>query len=275
MKLDFPVIDLHAHLRNDIPGHTKIARENGIDVVVYMANGEPPLDSLERINQSLSEKRHCLAIPVSAITKGLAGKELVDVENIKPLVVGFSDDGKYLEDLDLFREILAMDVLVLAHCSPPYEEGTANPNLETEFIERYLPVLEKTNGKLHIQHVSKKESVDLIREAKKKGLQLTCETCPHYFTFSKNDLEAKVNPPLGSEQDVAAVKDGLADGTIDVIASDYAPVPRMTGIAGFRSFIPLSYGLVLAGILSEEQLKDKLFVNPKKIIESGGYKLKL
>jgi len=273
MKFDYPVIDLHTHLRNNIALHTKIAKENGIDVVVYMANCNPPLDNLERIKKSLNQKRHCKAIPVCAITKGLEGKKLVDVNKVKKFVVGFSDDGKYLRNLVLVQKILEMDVLVLAHCSPSYENGILNPSLETEFIERYLPVLKKTKGKLHIQHISKKESVKLIKDAKKQGLQITCETCPHYFTFPGEDLDTKVNPPLGSEQDVTAIREGLKDGTIDVIASDYAPPPRITGIAGFRSFVPLSYGLVLGGILSEEQLKEKLFINPKKIIESGGFQL--
>lgn len=275
MKLNFPIIDLHTHLRKNILRHTIIAKESGITIVVYMANCEPPLDNVEIIKHSLNEKRYCQAIPVSAITKGLAGKELVDIVAIKPYVVGFSDDGNYLEDLKLLEEILAMNVLVLAHCSPTYEEGFANPTLETKFIERYLPVLEKTKGKLHIQHISKKESVELIRSVKKQGLKLTCETSPHYFTYTKDDLAIKVNPPLGTEKDIVAIKKGLADGTIDVIASDYAPLPRKTGIAGFKSFIPLSYGLVLEGTLSIKQLKEKLFVNPRKIIKSGNDQLNL
>lgn len=262
MKLNFPIIDLHTHLRNDIPRHTKIARESGIDVVVYMANCEPPLDSLEQIKQSLKEKRYCRAIPVSAITKNLEGKVLVDVESIKQYVVGFSDDGKCLYDLDLLSEILQKDVLVLVHCEP-----------EIEMVEKYLSLLKNVNGKLHIQHVSRKESVELIRGAKLQGLKVTCETCPHYFTYTKEDLETKINPPLAREEDVVAIKKGLADGTIDVVASDYAPKPRKTGIAGFRSFIPLSYGLVLKGVLSEEQLEEKLYTSPKRIIESGGYQL--
>ncbi len=272
-KLNYPIIDLHTHLREDIPKHTQIAKDSGINTVVYMANCNPPLDNLEKILRSVNEQRFCQALPVSAITVNLQGRELVDVTSIKGQVVGFSDDGKYLQDLKLFQDILDMDVLVLAHCSPSYEEGTADPTLETKFIEKYLPVLEKTKGKLHIQHLSKAESVQLIRDAKKQGLQLTCETCPHYFTFSGEDLNAKVNPPLGTRQDVEAIREGLTDGTIDVIASDYAPLPRITGIAGFRSFIPLAYGLVLARILSEEQLKEKLYLNPRKIIESAGYRL--
>ncbi len=277
IKLGFPVIDLHAHLRNDIPLHTKIAKESGIDVVVYMANCSPSLDNLRTIKESLKEKRYCKAIPVSAITKNLAGKEPVDIDKIKPYVAGFSDDGKYLKDLGLLKEILMRKVLVLVHCSPSYEIGVKNPNLETEFIERYLNFLDKNKknikGWLHIQHVSKKESVRLIKEAKKKGIDLSCETCPHYFTYSREDLDVKVNPPLGTNEDIIVIKKGLADGTIDVIASDYAPLPRKTGIAGFKSFLSLSYGLVLEGVLTENQLKEKLYLNPKKIIRKGEYKI--
>jgi len=260
----FPVIDLHTHLRNDIPKHTKIAKEKGIDVVVYMANCHPPLDNLKRIKKSLREKRYCKAIPIAAITKSLKGKELVDVERIKSYVVGFSDDGRCVSNLKLISEILKKGVLVLVHCEP-----------EVKMIDNYLNLLDKIGGKLHIQHLSKKESVKLVKEAKRNGIKVTSETCPHYFTYTKDDLDIKVNPPLASKEDVLAIKEGLADGTIDVIASDYAPIPRKTGIAGFRSFLPLSYGLVLEGTLSEKQLKEKLFLNPKKIIESGGYKLKL
>jgi len=271
----YPIIDLHTHLRNDIPGHTKIAKESGIDVVVYMANCNPPLDNLKRIKKSLKEKRYCKAIPVSTITKNLEGKELVDIDKIKPYVVGFSDDGKYLQNLNFLKEILEKNVLVLAHCSPPFEIGIRKPELETKFIERYLNLLVKIGGKLHIQHLSQKENVKLIREAKRSGIKVTSETCPHYFTYTRDDLDTKVNPPLSSKEDILAVKEGLADGTIDVIVSDHAPLPRKTGIAGFRSFLPLSYGLVLEGVLSEKQLKEKLFLNPKKIIESNGYELKI
>jgi len=277
IKLGFPVIDLHSHLRNDIPLHTKIAKENGINIVVYMANCSPPLDNLKTIKKSLKERRHCKAIPVSAITKNLAGKKLVEIDKIKPYVAGFSDDGKYLKDIGLLKEVLIKKVLVFAHCSPSYEKGVKNPDLETKFIEKYLNLLDKyqknIKGWLHIQHVSKKGSIKLIKEAKRRGINLSCETCPHYFTYSKEDLEVKVNPPLREKEDVLAVRKGLADGTIDVIASDYAPLPRKTGIAGFRSFLPLSYGLVLEGILTERQLKEKLFLNPKKIIQKGNYTL--
>ena len=264
MRLGFPVIDIHTHLRNNIPLHTKIAKENGIDVVIYMANCSPPLDSLKTIKKSLKEKRYCKAIPVSAITKNLEGKELVDIDRIKPYVAGFSDDGKCLYNLEILEFTLKKNVLALVHLEP-----------ETEILKKYLDVYDKTGGHLHFQHISKRESINLIRLAKKNGLKITCETCPHYFAYSKEDLDVKVSPPLGVKEDVLAIKEGLSDGTIDVIASDYAPLPRKTGIAGFRSFLPFSYGLVLEGVLTENQLKEKLFLNPKKIIEKGGYKIKI
>lgn len=264
MKLGFPVIDLHTHLRDSIQLHTKIAKESGIDVVVYMANCKPPLDNLNAIKKSLKEKRYCKAIPVSAITKDLEGKKVVDIDKIGPYVVGFSDDGKCLKDLEILKYVLRKKVLVLAHLE-----------LETAMLKRYISIYSATGGYLHFQHISKKESVELIKFAKKDGLKITCETCPHYFTYTKEELDTKVNPSLGSKEDVFALREGLSNGTIDVIASDYAPLPRKTGIAGFRSFLPLSYGLVLDGTLSKKQLREKLYLNPKKIIESGGYKLKI
>jgi len=263
-RINYPIIDLHVHLRNNILEHTKIAKESGIDLVVYMANCSPPLDNLMAIKKSLREKRYIRAIPVSAITKNLEGKEPVDINKIKSYVVGFSDDGKCLRDLEILKYILKKKVLALVHLEP-----------ELEMLKRYLSVYNKTGGHLHFQHISKKESVDLIRSAKKDGLKITCETCQHYFTYTKDELETKVNPSLVEKEDILAIKKGLADGTIDVIASDYAPLPRKTGIAGFRSFLPLSYGLVLEGVLTENQLKEKLYLNPKKIIESGGYKLRI
>jgi len=266
METDFPVIDIHTHLRNEITKHTKLAREAGISTVVYMANTNPPLDNVEEVKKSLKEKSYCEALPVSAITRNLEGKELVDIDVIKPFVVGFSDDGKYLEDLKILAEALRKGVLILAHCNPPFEQGLKDPLLETKFIKNYLNVLRRVGGKLHIQHVSKKESVEAIRKAKKSGLKVTCETCPHYFTYTRENLDVKVNPPLGSAEDVVAIKQGLADGTIDVIASDYAPEPRITGIDNFSSFLPLNSNLVRKGILTANQLKGKLFLNPKRII---------
>jgi len=255
MKKILPVIDMHVHLRDRILYHTNEAKKSGIDVVVYMANTDPVMDTKAKILASRKKQRACLAIPVSAITYGLKGKKLVDVDNIRDYVAGFSDDGKNLNDLALMKDILQTGVLVMAHCEP-----------ETEYAEKYINLLTKYGGRLHIQHVSKKETVNLIRDAKKHAFDLTCETCPHYFTYTANGLETKVNPPLGKKKDLEAIEHGLADGTIDVIASDYAPKPRKTGIASFKSFLPLCYGLVTRGVLKEYELKQKISDNPSKII---------
>lgn len=266
MRIDYSVVDIHTHLRNQIPKHTKLAKKAGLDTVVYMANCSPPLDSVSEIKKSLNEKRFCKALPVSALTKNLEGKELVNIDEIKLYVVGFSDDGIYLEDLSLFKEALEKGVLVLAHCSPKYEIGVKKPELETKYIEGYLKMFKTAGGRLHIQHVSKKESVELIRKAKKEGSTVTCETAPHYFTYTKDDLNVKVNPPLATKGDVLAIQEGLKDGTIDVIASDYAPEPRETGIDDFTSLLELSSKLIFDSVLTERQLEEKLSIKPKKLL---------
>lgn len=272
-------IDLHTHLReypslglrlknlkNEENALGKEAYFGKVGTFLYMANTEPPIDNLEIIKKSLEILRYktVKAIPVSAITKNLEGKEPVDIEKIKPYVAGFSDDGKCLYDLEILKYILKKNVLVMAHLEP-----------ETEMLEKYLDVYSKTGGHLHFQHISRKKSVDLIRVAKKDGLKITCETCPHYFYFTFQYMDLIMNPPLGSEEDLHAIMEGLKDNTIDAISSDHAPHddPLKNGLRGLRTLVPLSYGLVLKGILSEKQLKEKLYFNPKKIIESGGYKL--
>ena len=272
---DYPVIDMHAHLRRQIAKHTKVAKECRIDVVVYMANSKPPLDSREQILASLRRKRYCLAIPISAITKDLAGKELVDIDKIRDLVPAFSDDGQLLKDLGLLKAAFEKRVPIWPHCSPPFEEGLKRPWLETKYAERHLRIAEETDGIIHIQHVSQRTTVELIRAVKKQGIKVTAETGPQYCFFSREGLETKINPPLNAKKDQEAIKEGLADGTIDALISDYAPQLRITGMAIWEAFLPLCYGLVLEGVLTEEQLKEKLFLNPKRIIESGGYKLNL
>lgn len=281
MFLDFPIIDIHTHLREYPPLGLRlknpkniwnvIGREahfGGVSALLYMANTEPPLDNVEIIKKSLEIPRYkgVKAIPVSAITKKLEGKEPVDVDTIKPYVAGFSDDGKCLYDLNILKYVLRKNVLVLAHLEP-----------ETKMLKKYLEVYRETGGHLHFQHISRKESVDLIRMAKRDGLKITCETCPHYFYFTFRDRDLIMNPPLGDTEDLDAIIEGLKDGTIDVIVSDHAPHddPLKNGLRGLRTLVPLSYGLVLKEFLDENQLKEKLFLNPKRIIESGGYKLDL
>lgn len=259
--INYPIIDLHAHLRQDIGRHTKFAKEAGIKALAVMPNTSPCLDNLEIIKRYCQQQSSVILIPVSAITLERKGQKIVDIEKLKNYVLGFSDDGDCLTNIKLLKEVLNHDVLIMAHLEP-----------EIEMAEIYIKALSKTKtGQLHIQHVSKKETVDLIRRAKKRGLSITCETCPHYFTYN-NEIEDKaVNPPLGSADDIKAIKRGLADGTIDCIVSDYAPIPRPkgTGFASFPSFVWLSFGLFLDKTLTAKQLKEKLYLNPLKIIKQN------
>jgi dihydroorotase len=258
--LDYPIIDIHCHLRENIPYHTQLAKEASIDTLVFMPNTYWCMDNVDTITKYMSMPHYTNIIPVSAATIERQGVRLVDIDKIKDLVIGFSDDGDCLWDMDLVDQILEKDVLFLAHLEPEYKMAL-----------KYIDVLAETGGKLHIQHVSKKKTVNLIRSAKNDGLRLTCETCPHYFTYQCDIEDKMVNPPLGYYEDVMAIRQGLSDGTIDIIASDYAPIPRPknTGFASFYSFIALSYGLVLDGTLTEQQLKEKIYLNPKRLIEEN------
>lgn len=235
-------------------------------MVLYMANTNPCLDNIAEIKKSLKKKRYIKALPVSAITIGRKGKELVDIDSMKPFVAGFSDDGDCLKDLNLFKEALKKNVLLMVHSEP-----------ETETVEKYLKNLTKIEpqglecGQLHLQHISKASTINIIRKYKKTGLKFTVETCPHYFTYTYEVEDHLVNPPLGSIEDVKALKEALKDGTIDCISSDYAPIPRPrgTGFASFTSFIPLCYGLILEKVLTPKQLKSKIHDNPLKIIHGS------
>jgi len=278
----YPVIDMHAHLRGEgfAIRHARLAKQCGIDCVVAMANTQPCNDTAENLkayNSLFSGKENLpIVFPLAAVTKGRDGRELVDMDALKPLTIGFSDDGNCLENLDLLGKALSHGVMVMLHCGIESDAGGCRSTDEPEWVERCLE-LRKNEGKgiLYFQHISRAESVKLIRQAKAKGVKVFAETCPHYFSYTRDELETCVNPPLGTPEDLGAVREGLADGTIDVIASDFAPLPqpKKTGIAGFRAFIPLSYGLVIQGVLTDEQLKEKLYLNPKKILELAGARM--
>ena len=289
-------VELHSHLREpgfeykeDIQSGLQSACAGGYGIICAMPNTNPVCDNLEVFNfiqQKAKSFNSVQVVQVCAMTKGLNSDELVDFAGLKQAGAKvFSNDGRPVENMETFKKILAMgkelDVVLMSH-SENSEYSPYDNRSEYTAVERELKALEEVGGKLHFCHISTKESLDLIRNAKKKGLNVTCETAPHYFCLSKDDIvnsEArfKMNPPLRSKQDVLAVIEALQDGTIDAIATDHAPhsIEEKTkdfdrapfGIVGFETAFALSYTyLVKTGKLTLVQLLEKMIVNPAKIL---------
>lgn len=277
------LVEMHCHLRE--PGFEyketietgSIAAQNGGYVAICpMANTNPVNDNIETLNfilEKASQTGKTKVFPVCAASKGLKGVEITDIKTLKKAgAIAFSDDGKPLNNLDLLVKALLTGELIISH-----PEGE---NSEAECVKRELDVYKKIGGKLHFAHISTKESVKLIREAKKQGLQVTCETAPHYFTFTKEDVTAngqfKMNPPLATKEDLDAIIEGLQDGTIDCIATDHAPhsleekqmafKDALFGVIGFETALGASIKLVQDGYLTFNQIIEKLSVNPAKIL---------
>jgi len=278
VEYKYPVVDMHAHLRDDVKYHTSIASKSGIDFIVSMPNVTPCLDNVEAIREYTRRQTietTCKFAPTSAITVGREGKKLVDVETIAPYVIGFTDDGNCLTDLGLLKDILGMDVWVMLHSGEddPHDIWPRDTT-EPEWVERYLDVNSDVQGKLYLQHLSRKESVDLVYQAKRDRIPVTAETCPHYFKWTRDSMRVPVNPPIGSREDRDAIREGLSDGTIDIIASDYAPEPRpkTTGIADWENYLNSCRGLLDDGMVTEEQLRSLLYEKPLEILRtSSGY----
>jgi len=270
-KLRVPIIDMHAHLRDDVAHHTWIAKKSGIDFVVAMPNTSPCLDTARKIKEYSGRESYIPFAVTSAITKGREGKELVDITSINKSVVGFTDDGNCLKDLDLLYTILKGYQLVMLH---PGDENKQGGTTEPYWVEKYLNLNSDRKDRLYLQHISRKESVDLIRHAKKYGIDVTAETCPHYWKWTKDTMRVPVNPPIGSKKDRDAIREGLSDGTIDIIASDYAPEPRPkgTGIADWENYRGDCLRLVEEGIVTEDQLISLVYRKPLSIIKTSfGY----
>lgn len=247
------LIDMHAHLRD--PGRpdketiatgTRAAALGGFTSVCCMANTEPPIDNpavVKYIRNKAETEGVVNVYPIAAVTKGLKGEVLAEMGlMLEEGAVAFSDDGNPVMQADMMRRALEYSrqfgVPVISHCEDKNLslDGAMNesalstaiglpgiPALSEEIMVARDIRLAKEYGKVHIAHVSSAKSVELVRQAKRKGIPVTCETCPHYFSLSEEavreyDTNAKVNPPLKSEQDVKAVIKGLKDGTIDVIA---------------------------------------------------------
>ena len=301
--------DVHVHLREPgfsyketIRSGSLAAARGGYTAVCAMPNLNPVPDSAEHLEQELSIIRRDAAVtvlPYGALTVGERGREIADLEGMAPFVAAFSDDGKGVQDAGLMREAMercrALGKLVAAHCedesllrggyihdgSYAAAHGHRGICSESEWrpVARDLELAAQTGCAYHVCHVSTKESLRLIRQAKKDGLDVSCETAPHYLLLDENDLQEdgrfKMNPPLRSREDREALLEGICDGTVDCVATDHAPhsaeekakglAGSAFGVVGLETAFPLLYtGLVKTGLLSLEALVDLLCLKPRK-----------
>lgn len=303
------LVDIHVHLRE--PGYEhketiatgcRAAVAGGFTAVCCMANTHPVNDSPEVTRFILSQAANAgvaRVYPVAAVTKGLEGLEPCDYRALKQAgAVALSDDGRPLLDSRLLRFALETSGMpVIGHCEDPYlaaggvmNEGPAARTLgvagipnagESIMVLRDIALSELTGAAVHIAHVSTAESIRAVRDAKARGVRVTAETAPHYFTLTDEDVlrlgaEAKMNPPLRSEQDRRAVREALADGTLDCIATDHAPhAPEEkaagleqapNGIIGLETAFPICMELVAEGVVSLARLIALLSTQPAQIL---------
>ena len=301
--------DVHVHFREPgfsyketIATGSLASARGGYTAVCTMPNLNPVPDSVEHLNiqQDIIRDTACIhAYPYGAITLGEKGEFLADLEGIAPGVVGFSDDGRGVQDKDTMRQAMlrakALGKPIVAHCEDNsllrggyihdgvYAKAHGHRGIcsESEWgqIARDLELVKETGVAYHICHISTKESVALIRKAKAEGLDVTCETGPHYLVMDDSMLQEdgrfKMNPPLRDASDREALVEGLLDGTIDMIATDHAPhsleeksrglEKSAVGVVGIETAFPILYTyLVKPGILSLERLVELLAVNPRK-----------
>ena len=306
------LVDIHVHLRE--PGQeyketvatgTKAAAATGITTVACMANTDPPNDNAgitKYILRKAAEAGFARVAPIGAVSKNLCGEELSEMnELVEAGCVAFSDDGKPVMNAELMRCALeyagGLSKAIIVHAEDSelvrggvMNEGAVSTELgligipaaaEEVMIARDILLAEMTGSPIHFAHVSAAGSVELIRRAKEKGLPVTAETCPHYFTLTEEavrgyDTRARVNPPLRTERDVNAIINGLADGTIDCITSDHAPHARhekevefeiaLCGISGIETLLGLTLKLVENGNLSLIDALGKLTIAPSRIL---------
>ena len=308
-------VDVHVHLRE--PGFsyketirtgTLAAAHGGYTAVCAMPNLNPVPDSMETLQMELDAIQKDAVIrvlPYGAITKGEQGMELADLDAMAPYVAAFSDDGKGVQDRDMMRramlEAKRLGKLIVAHCEDnsllrggyihdgAYAKAHGHRGIcsESEWrqVERDIKLAAETGCQYHVCHVSTKESVELIRRAKAAGLKVSGETAPHYLLLCDEDLQEdgrfKMNPPLRGREDREALRQAVADGTIEVIATDHAPhtaeqksrglAGSAMGIVGLECAFPLLYTyLVKPGLLTLEQLVERMSMAPRRIFGLGG-----
>ena len=301
--------DVHVHFRE--PGFSYketvktgslSAARGGYTAVCTMPNLNPVPDSVENLNiqRKLIEKDACIHVyPYGAITVGEKGETLADIEGMAPYVCGFSDDGRGVQADEMMKEAMirakAAGKMIVAHCEVndllrggyihdgEYAKLHGHRGIcsESEWaqIARDIELIRETGCAYHVCHISTKESVDIIRKAKAEGLDITCETGPHYLVMNDMDLQEdgrfKMNPPIRSEEDRKALLEGILDGTIDMLATDHAPhsaeekskglEKSVFGIVGLETAFPIMYTcLVKPGIMRMERLLEVMVDAPRK-----------
>ncbi len=321
-KLVIPgLIDMHTHLRE--PGHeeeetiatgTRAAAKGGITTVCCMPNTHPVIDDQTTVEFILLKAQNegvVNVLPIGAITKGSLGEELSEIGELKKAgITAISDDGNPVMNTLVMRRALEytkmFDLPVISHCEDKNlsKDGVMNEGYystvlglrgipkeaEEIMVARDIILAELTGGHLHIAHISTADSVELVRRAKKKGIKVTAETAPQYFTLtedmvSKFDTNTKVNPPLRTKEDIAAIKEGLKDGTIDCIATDHAPHTEEEknkeydlspfGIIGLETLFSLVITeLVNKRVLSLIEAIAKVTINPARVLKLSSGQLK-
>ena len=301
--------DVHVHFREPgfsyketIVSGSQASARGGYTAVCTMPNLNPVPDSVENLQQQLKliEEGACIHVyPYGAITVGEKGETLADLEGMASNVIGFSDDGRGVQSDDMMREAMrrakALGKMIVAHCEVndllrggyihdgEYAKAHGHRGIcsESEWVQiaRDLELVREIGCAYHVCHISTKESVDIIRKAKAEGLDVTCETGPHYLVMDDSMLQEegrfKMNPPLRSREDRDALVQGIQDGTIDMIATDHAPhsaeekakglEKSAFGVVGIETAFPICYTyLVKEGIISLEQLIDLLSTNARR-----------
>ena len=311
--------DVHVHFRE--PGFSyketilsgcQAAAHGGYTTVCTMPNLNPVPDTKAHLQEQLSliQKEATIQVfPFGAITIGEKGEELSAMEEMSSGVIAFSDDGRGVQSAEMMREAMqrakSLGMIITAHCEDnsllfggyihdgiyAKEHGHKGICSESEWgqIKRDIALAKETGCAYHVCHISTRESVELIRAAKKEGVDVTCETAPHYLLLNENDLQEdgcfKMNPPLRSREDQKALLEGIQDGTIDMIATDHAPhsaeekakglKDSAFGIVGLEIAFPLLYTyLVKENVISLEKMIDLMVMNPRKrfgIVDNDSY----
>lgn len=284
--------DVHVHLRE--PGFlyketmktgTLSAAAGGFTDIFSMPNLDPCPDTVENLEIQLAaiERDACVRVyPYGAITMGERGQELSNMERLADHVIAFTDDGRGVASEEMMREAMkrakALGKLVVAHCE---DENFPKESSESEWkqLERDIRLIRETGCSYHVCHVSTRESIELVRKAKEEGLDITCETAPHYLTISNDQVEDdgrfKMNPPIKGPEDREVLLEAIADGTIDMIATDHAPHSRdeksrgfadsAFGIVGMETAFPVMYTkLVETGTITADRLIQLMCDGPRK-----------